>query len=163
MVPISIYLLGQNNVIASSGNSSSKKGETIESMPESPLDKPEPRYKTNKGLSKDKIFDIEKNLNRTFVNQNGGSIEKTELMTYDDFARKQSRSPDDYPEVSPDRLIWVVQTHYPKGYKHPKVGLIQNARVTTIYDAETGEVFGTTYEGKGSSAKSLFQERGTDK
>lgn len=163
MIPISIYLVDRNNVSASSSNLSSKKGEKIESMPESPLDKPEPRYKANKGLSKDKTFDIEKNLNRAFVSQKGGSIEKTELMTYGDFARKQSRSPDDYPEVSPDRLIWVVQTHYPKGYEHPKVGLIQNTRVTTIYDAETGEVFGTTYKGKGPSAKSLLHESGADK
>jgi hypothetical protein len=155
MVFLSAHLLSSNNVIAVNENSAPKKGETIESMPDSPIEKPEPKYKPNRGLSKDRVFDVEKNLNRAVVSQRGGSIEKTELMTYGDFARQQSRSPDDYSEVSPDRLIWVVKTHYPKGYEHPKVGLIQNARVISIYDAETGELFGTSYEGKGPSARSL--------
>lgn len=80
-------------------------------------------------------------------------------MTYGDFALAQSGSPNDYPEVSGDRLIWVVTTHYPKGYDHPKVGWFENATVTSTYDAETGELLGTTCQGKGQPAKSVSPNR----
>lgn len=56
-------------------------------------------------------------------------------------ARAGESAPTD-SQISPDRLIWVVQTYHPQGYEHPRVGVIENARVTGIYDAETGEYLG---------------------
>lgn len=40
--------------------------------------------------------------------------------------------------VSPDRQVWIVQILWPKGFKHPRRGLIPNCLSITINDAETG-------------------------
>lgn len=49
------------------------------------------------------------------------------------------------PWVAPDRQVWLIQVYYPNGTE-TKVGLIPNALVTEVMDAETGQSIVTKVE-----------------
>jgi hypothetical protein len=57
-----------------------------------------------------------------------------------EYYQTENRRVKNFTQVSPDRLVWVVQSYYPEGIDHPKVGLIRNAQVVGVYDAETGNL-----------------------
>lgn len=45
------------------------------------------------------------------------------------------------PSISKDRVVNVTVTRYPNGFQHKK-GLVKNALLTKVYDAETGNFLG---------------------
>jgi hypothetical protein len=110
----------------------------------SPELNPEPVFKANKDTPKSKLVDIGTKVlkNKDALAKKNAKIEKLEVMTYGAYSANAGESTPDDPQVSPDRLIWVVQIYYPQGYEHPRAGVIENARATGIYDAETGEFLG---------------------
>lgn len=117
-------------------------GDTPDKKP--PEENPEFVFKANKDTPKSKLVDIAAKVlkNKDALAKENAKIEKLEVLTYKEHSVKAGKSEPIDPQVSPDRLIWVVQIYYPQGYEHPRVGVIENARVTGIYDAETGEFLG---------------------
>lgn len=116
-----------------------QEGDTPDKRP--PELDPEFVFKANKGTPKSKLVDVGTKVlkNKDTLTKENAKIEKLEITTHREYSASISKSTSDNPQLSPDRLIWVVQIYYPQGYEHPRVGIIENARVTEIYDAETGE------------------------
>lgn len=52
----------------------------------------------------------------------------------------------DLQAVSQGRQVWVLKDQYPE-YEHLRLGLMRNAVVTSILDAETGQTIGNTVVG----------------
>lgn len=106
---------------------------------------PEPIFKANKGTPKDKLADINLKIDKNKISKENGKLEKIELKTFGEHYQTLGKDPENFTEMSPDRLVWVVQAYYPGGFEHPKVGLIENAQVVGIYDAETGNLVSQSF------------------
>ena len=106
---------------------------------------PEPIFRANKNKSKNQLIDINSKINKEKLRKNNAKLEKVELKTFGEYYQTLGEDPKDFPQMSPDRLVWVVQTYYPEGYKHPRVGLIQKAQVVGIFDAETGKFISRSF------------------
>jgi hypothetical protein len=48
--------------------------------------------------------------------------------------------------ISPERMIWIVKTNYPE--YTTRHGLVTDAEVIELWDAETGEFYGVQIKGK---------------
>lgn len=104
-------------------------------------------YKANKDKPTDQFKKLE--MIKGYVKEKdlpeGAQRLKEELMTLGDFeAKKGNKSHLEY--VDNDRMLWVVETKYPS--YETKNGTLLNVNVTSVWDAETGEIFGAEYEGK---------------
>ena len=84
-------------------------------------------------LKKDRFIDNQ-------LLKNGEKIIKAEFVTYEEFINTSSADLETY--IDKDRIVFVAVVQYPNGFDHPRLGLIENAEVTSYYDAETGEVIG---------------------
>ncbi|MEW9673906.1 hypothetical protein [Ammoniphilus sp. 3BR4] len=89
-----------------------------------------------------KVVDIDSKIDQAKLKDQNAQLKKKELMTLREFAQLVGEKAEDFPEIAPDRLLWVIQVYYPNGYDHHKVGLIKNAMFTQSYDAITGEYLG---------------------
>jgi hypothetical protein len=74
----------------------------------------------------------------------GGKPIKTESITWGTFMQNYDSSNKD-SQIDPARKVWVVQTYYPDGFE-TKAGIMKNALVTGVYDAETGDVIGVLHK-----------------
>jgi len=108
---------------------------------------PEAVFKANKGTLKDKLFDINKKIKKDKITEKKGKLQKVELKTFGEYHQTSGAKVKDFTQVSPDRLVWVVESYYQEGIDHPKVGMIKNAEVVGVYDAETGELIREIYKG----------------
>lgn len=72
----------------------------------------------------------------------GAFNEKEELMTYEQFLNTYEGTDLDL-SIDKDRMIWVIVTRYPNGFKH-RLGFVSNAVITRYFDAETGDIYGYT-------------------
>ncbi|MBW4487295.1 MAG: hypothetical protein KME12_05845 [Trichocoleus desertorum ATA4-8-CV12] len=106
---------------------------------------PEPVFRANKGTSKDKLFDINKKIKKDKIAEKKGKLQKVELKTFGEYHQTYDTKVKDFTQVSPDHLVWVVESYYPEGIDHPKVGVIKNAQVVGAYDAETGDLIRELY------------------
>lgn len=104
---------------------------------------PVPVFKPNKNLPSEKIYDINKKINKEALRQKNAKIEKVELITFEEGYKRLGKEAKLNPQISPDRLVWVVQIHHPQGFT-TRVGIIKNAQAVGIYDAETGEILSTS-------------------
>lgn len=119
-----------------------EEGDTPDKKP--PEENPDLVFKANKDKPKSQLVDIGAKVlkNKAALLKVNAKIEKLEVVTYEQYSASAGNSAPKDPQISPERLIWVVQIYHPQGYDHPRVGVIENARVTGIYDAETGEFLG---------------------
>lgn len=117
-------------------------GWTRKAMPEEL--NPEPIFKANKDTPKSKLVDIASKVlkSKDKLDKKNAKIEKLEVITFGEYSAMVGEDLGGDLQISPERLIWVVQIYYPQGYEHDRAGLIKNARAIGIYDAETGEYFG---------------------
>lgn len=106
---------------------------------------PEAVFKANKETPKDKLFDINKKIKKDKIAENKGKLQKVEVKTFREYHQTSGTKVKDFTQVSPDRLVWVVESYYPEGINHPKVGMINNVQVVGVYDAETGALIRETY------------------
>lgn len=102
-----------------------------------------PIFKANKNIPKEKIYDINQKINNDALSQQNAKLEKVELMTFEEGYKTLGREAKHNPQISPERLVWVVQVHHPQGFT-TRAGLIKNARSVGIYDAETGKILSTS-------------------
>lgn len=102
-----------------------------------------PVFKTNKNIPREKLYDINKKINKEALRQKNAKLEKVELMTFEEGYKTLGKEAKLNPQISPERLVWVVQIHHPQGFT-TRAGLIKNARAVGIYDAETGEILSTS-------------------
>lgn len=116
-----------------------QEGDTPDKKP--PELNPEFVFKANKGTPKSKLVDIGAKVlkDKDALAKEDAMIQKLEVTTHGEYSASIGVSASNNTQLSPERLIWVVQIHYPQGYEHPRVGVVENAQVTKIYDAETGE------------------------
>lgn len=66
-----------------------------------------------------------------------------QLTTYGDYASSEGGVS---PDIALGRQVWVLKDEYP-AYEHYRFGKMENAQVTTAFDAETGEMLGTGFVG----------------
>lgn len=72
----------------------------------------------------------------------GGKYAKKQLMTYREYI--DTEKPDAFrPDIDPDRMIWLINSKFTKTFEI-EGNTVEKANVTTIYDAETGELLGLT-------------------
>lgn len=102
-----------------------------------------PVFKANTDISKEKIYDINKKINREAFRQKNVKLEKVELMTFEEGYKTLGKEAKLNPQISPDRLVWVVQIYHPQGFT-TRAGIIKNAQAVGIYDAETGHILSTS-------------------
>lgn len=102
-----------------------------------------PVLKTNKNIPREKIYDINKKINKDALSKKNAKLEKVELMTFEEGYKTLGKEAKLNPQISPERLVWVVQIYHPQGFT-TRAGLIKNARAVGIYDAETGEILSTS-------------------
>lgn len=111
-----------------------------------PNNSPEPSlpiFKGNKDIPRERIYDINKKINRNALIQKKAKLEKVELLTFEEGYKRLGKEAKLNPQISPERLVWVVQIHHPQGFT-TRAGIIKNALAVGIYDAETGEILSTS-------------------
>jgi hypothetical protein len=115
-----------------------------------PLDKnPEPILKGNadKLAVHSQSFKATKSgvLDDKYLEEHNAEVKLTEYMTYEQFVKLTG---DDAvsTEIAKDRVVLAVQVYYPIGLEHPRFGLIKNCLATGMYDAETGEYLGGSFQ-----------------
>jgi hypothetical protein len=64
-------------------------------------------------------------------------------MTFEEGYKTLGKEAKLNPQISPDRLVWVVQIYHPQGFT-TRAGIIKNAQAVGIYDAETGHILSTS-------------------
>lgn len=108
---------------------------------------PEPYYKANKDITKEKLYDINIKIDKEKLQAESAEVKMVEVMTYGDYLNTVG-STDRLTSLALDRLVYVVKVYYPNGVKVDGAFLrrgmgndftIKNAMKTTLYDAETGE------------------------
>lgn len=107
------------------------------------VENPEYVYPSNKQLDKNKLFDIDKKIDKEGISKDKGEIKLQKTMTLQEFCEMMEKDPSEFTQISPDRLVNIVQVHYPAGLEHYRMGIIENAFSTTFYDAETGSYLGS--------------------
>ncbi|OZM55942.1 hypothetical protein CIB95_14865 [Lottiidibacillus patelloidae] len=106
---------------------------------------PDPYFKANIGKVDYKNFKVNDIISFESLKKNNGKLKLAKVMTYSMY--QQMYSPDSIShDISPNRMIYVVQIHYPDGFHHAKVGLIKNCLVTGLYDIETAQVLESDFE-----------------
>lgn len=68
-----------------------------------------------------------------------------QLTTWSSYATSQAASVE-LPAISQARQVWILKDEYVE-YAHPRIGTMRNAQVTTIFDAETGALLGSSTVG----------------
>lgn len=127
-----------------------QEGEQSLKADSKPLNKnPEPVLKGNAGITLQSAYKATAAsiLDEKVLTEKNGEVQLTEYMTYAEFLKfsgegEESKS----AEIADDRMVFVVQVYYPDGFEHVKAGLIKNCLATGIYDAETGDYLGGTFE-----------------
>lgn len=74
----------------------------------------------------------------------GGKIMRSEYVKYVDFVNGISSVDDKTPQISDERVVFVVEIYYPNGLD-VRAGHMENCIALALYDAETGEYFGGEY------------------
>lgn len=127
-----------------------QEGEEILNADSKPLNKnPEPVLKGNsKVLAKSEYKATAASiLDEKVLAEKKGDIQLTEYMTYGEYLKYSGEGKDSKSaEIADDRIVFVVQVYYPDGFEHVKAGFIENCLATGIYDAETGEYLGGSFE-----------------
>jgi hypothetical protein len=127
------------------GNASTNQP-VVSKVASAPNNTPEPSlpvFKPNKELPRSKIYDINKKINQEALRQKNAKLEKVELMTFEESYQRLGKEAKLNPQISPERLVWVVHIHHPQGFT-TRAGIIKNALAVGIYDAETGEILSTS-------------------
>lgn len=113
-----------------------------------PLNKnPEPVLKGNTGIIPKSAYKATEAsiLDEKVLAERKGEVQLTDYMTYVEylkFSGEESKS----AEIADDRVVFVVQVYYPDGFEHVRAGFIENCLATGIYDAETGDYLGGSFE-----------------
>ncbi len=90
----------------------------------------EPYFEANIDLSEEQLFDIFSVIDKKKLAEDGARFIRIELMTLKEYCERFSlEDVTSSPQISPDRLLWVVQLYYAVGYE-TRGGFIKNALVT---------------------------------
>ncbi|TFB24074.1 hypothetical protein E3U55_04480 [Filobacillus milosensis] len=81
-----------------------------------------------------------------YLERKNAELRVAEYMSYEKYLKLFADSLNTSGGISPDRKMLVIQVYYPNGYKHPKAGFMKNCLATGIYDVETKEYLGGTFE-----------------
>lgn len=84
-------------------------------------------------------------LDEKTLKEKNAEVKLAEYMTYADYLELAGTDALS-TEIAEDRVVLAVQVYYPDGFEHIKAGLIKNCLATGLYDAETGEYLGGTFE-----------------
>lgn len=106
---------------------------------------PEPIYKANKDLPTNNFKSEDELINRNILKEKGGTIKIARQLTYSQYINQYNIKDKSY-NISSDRVIWVIQVHYPNGIQ-TRIGFLKDAILTGIYDAQTGELLEMDYTG----------------
>ncbi|MDI6816964.1 MAG: hypothetical protein QME41_07225 [Actinomycetota bacterium] len=74
--------------------------------------------------------------------KDGAYYETKETLTYEEFINKYTAFDLD-PSIAKERIINVTVARFPNGFQH-KRGFVKNAILVKVYDAETGDFFGSS-------------------
>lgn len=134
---LTILLLTAGCITTIGGRISAQQPELVSgdanNLPNLPI--PEPRLKDNSNLPDSKLLPIDK-LKGVSKLPVGTKLIKLEKKTFGQFEKEKGESR--FYDVSPSRQVYEEVTSYPE-LEHPRLGLVKNATVTIIFDAETGE------------------------
>ncbi len=107
---------------------------------------PKPVLPANKDLTRDKLMPLSSIVaSPEKLEEVGAIVEWTKLMTLKEYAKLTNQEASSYPEISPDRLVYVSKVRYPEGIEHPRLGFLGDAEVITLRDAETGRFLENTW------------------
>lgn len=67
----------------------------------------------------------------------GAKLQGLDRMTWGAYAAAQGNGT--AHNIAPGRQVWVMKATFPT-YEHPRLGQVDNAEVTLVYDAETGQL-----------------------
>lgn len=112
---------------------------------------PSPILKDNKNkLDKDLITkeNILKKVEKEQIKTEKSFIKKVELKTWQKHKDEDDpNNKDNFFQIDPNRKVYVVVTQYPDGLD-TKAGFYANATLTTVYDAETGQLIKSSVTGE---------------
>ena len=100
-----------------------------------------PELPANEGLSPDQFISMERAIGTLPENAH---LISAELVPFNVVQDEKEIS---LPDVSPDRMVWVVKVAHPNGIKTRR-GFYANATQIKVYDAQTGAVIITTITGE---------------
>jgi len=131
-------------------SNANQEGEEVVNADSKPLNQsPEPVLKGNSQTLAKSAYKATQSsvLDEKVLEEKKGEVRLTEYMTYAEYLKfsgegEESRS----TEIADDRVMLVVQVYYPEGFEHVKAGFIENCLATGIYDAETGEYLGGSFQ-----------------
>jgi hypothetical protein len=86
-------------------------------------------------------FPLYKIVNLDTIMRNNGKLLYAKALPYEMYIKEFNGS-SKLENISPCRIVFVVQIHYPDGIDVPKAGKIKNAIKTTLYDLETNTLLG---------------------
>lgn len=131
-------------------SNANQEGEEVVNADHRPLNQnPEPVLKGNSQALAKSEFKATKSsvLNEKVLEEKKGEVQLTEYMTYAEFLEFSGEGEENKSsEIADDRVVLVVQVYYPEGFEHVKAGFIENCLATGIYDAETGEYLGGSFQ-----------------
>ncbi|MCL6450735.1 MAG: hypothetical protein K6T75_05500 [Acetobacteraceae bacterium] len=113
------------------------------------MTEPEPYWKDNSGLNGASLKSAADLIDAGRIAAQGGELLSADLMSHAEYCSSVGEEAADTAYIAGGRQVWVVKIHWPHGFDHPRVGLIERCLSTTIYDAETGTPLGTVFESQG--------------
>lgn len=108
---------------------------------------PEILFPANRDSNPQNLVAINQHLDYQHLIEENAIVNEASLMTFKEYCARLSWS-DEYPQLrmDPDRLVWMVEIYYPQFF-HPRLGTMKDVTVVSLYDAETGTFFGSSYKG----------------
>jgi capsular polysaccharide biosynthesis protein len=107
----------------------------------------------NSSIKTNELKSTKEIINKEFIEENNGIIKLEKVMSLEEFCILTKEEVNSFTQISPKRQVLVVQVHYPEGYRHVRIGFVENAFQTNIYDAETGTYIGTHTKSLNPDAK----------
>lgn len=109
-------------------------------------DNPAPLFPANNQLSSSRFIGRDQAVSRVSATS-GAVLKSADLEAWSQHVAKDE--PNDSiqdKEVDPNRMTWVVKTYYPNGLD-TKAGFYANATLTSVFDAQTGQLLESTVTG----------------
>jgi hypothetical protein len=107
------------------------------------VNNPAPAFPNNSSLSVSVLIPSERILSSRNL-PTGARLISLNLMNWGEYSKQEGGG--QFPLVADGRLVWVLKDEYPE-YRHYRRGLFKNAKVTEVFDAQTGQLLNSKIVG----------------
>ncbi|MCM8711231.1 hypothetical protein M2651_09335 [Clostridium sp. SYSU_GA19001] len=166
IIVAAICLTGTSSVLALSSKNIELSKPTITSNAVKPEEhnsqnynnNPKPLYTANKNIDSSSLIskaNILKKLESNQIKTKNSFIKSVKLETWSEHVLENNKENTVVNLlIDPERMVWVILTSYPDGIT-TKAGFYSNAILTSVYDAQTGDLLESTVTGENINRRFL--------